>query len=183
MVPRRTLRQPVQFFKQQMFYPSWLTTSVTNEVILNLVASLNAVTQGSTFGQLYDQYCIKGISATLIPRGNVDGVGTPLSSPVFSCIDYDGNFPATIADLNQYQSARQTRGTSLHKRYIKPKVLQSAYQTALSTGYSPKSNVWIDCNDNQVPHYGIVFATEPTPSQVVSYDLKVIYYLAFKNVR
>lgn len=183
LIKRVGLRQPIQYFKQTQYYQNWLTTSTTIEVLQNVIFTLSAVSQANTFQNLYDQYCIKGVKCTLIPRGNVDVVATPYGSPTFSCIDYDGNFPASISALNEYQSAKQTRSTSLHKRYLKPKVSLTTYQSPAFNSYAPRGNMWIDCGTPAAQHYGLTYAVLPTPAQTVSYDLKVEYYLAFKNVR
>lgn len=126
---------------------------------------------------------IKGISAVLIPRGNVDGVSQPFSTPTWSILDYDGNFPTTIAGMNQYQNVRMKRGTSLHKRYLKPAVAPAVYNTLTTTAYAVKKNVWLDCAFPNVPHYGLAFGVDNTPAQAISFDLKVTYYICFKNVR
>lgn len=177
------LRQPVQFFKQLMYYPAWLTSSTTVDVIQNINFTLNAVTQASTFTALYDQYCIKGIKATLVPRGNVDGVSQPFSTPTFSILDYDGSYPTTITGMNEYQNVKMTRGTSLHKRFLVPATQLELFQSSIATAYSPKKKQWIDCATPNVPHYGLAYGVSPTPGQAISWDLKVEYYLAFKNVR
>lgn len=182
-MPSRGIRQPVQFFKQTQYYPAWLTTNTSTEVIQNIQFSLGALTQGTTFADLYDQYMIKGISAVLIPRGNVDGVSQPFSTPTWSILDYDGNFPTTIAGMNEYQNVRMKRGTSLHKRYLKPAVAPAVYNTLTTTAYAVKKNVWLDCAFPNVPHYGLAFGVDNTPAQAISFDLKVTYYVAFKNVR
>lgn len=180
---KRGIRQPVQFFKQMMYYPAWLTSSTTTEVLQNIVFSLNALTQAATFTALYDQYCIKGVKCVLVPRGNVDGIGNSFGSSTFSILDYDGTFPTTIAQMNEYQNAKMKRGTSIYNRYLVPACLPSVYNGVTTTAYSIKKKVWIDAANPAVPHYGLTFGVQPTPAQSISWDLKVEYYLAFKNVR
>lgn len=175
--------QPVQFFKQVQFYSAWLTSSTTVPVIQNIQFTLNALAQATTFQALYDQYQIKGVKCSLIPRGNVDGVSQPFSTPTFSIIDYDGSFPATIPEMNEYQNVKMKRGTDVHKRYLVPAILNELYSSPTSTAYGTRKNQWIDCANPAVPHYGLAFGVSPTPAQAISWDLKVTYYVAFKNVR
>jgi len=36
-----------------------------------------------------------------------------------------------------------------------PNILAEGYRTATSTGYSPKYGTWINCDDIEVPHFGL----------------------------
>lgn len=182
-------RQTIQYFKRSSYTPNWVQTSNVADVFKNLTVTLNGLPSSSEFTNLYDQYKIRGVKFTLIPRFNVaqatDGNTAPfqLPSQIYSVLDFDGNFPVTINDMFQYENLKMSRGTALHKRYFKPAVLPQVFN-GITTGYSISKNMWIDCQNDAIPHYGSticipqVNATEP-----LGYDLKVDLYVAFKNVR
>jgi len=176
------VRQPVHLFKRSVYVPSWLVSSTLGDVNQSLTSTLADVPAFADFTNLYDQYQFKGISFTLIPRFNVAEASTSAVPEIMSCIDYDGGYPTTIAGILQYPSLKTTRGTSLHKRYYKPGVLQATYDSAISTGYTTKKNCWIDAADTTVKHYGLGIVV-PQSAADLKWDLKLTYYLAMKNVR
>ena len=183
------IKQPVQFFTRTVYAPAQITTSSTVDTFGALQFNLNQIPNVAEFTALYDQYQIKGIQWTLLPRWNSGEGGDPtvvnnnLISPVFTVLDYDdATAPSSLDDLMQYQNLKQTRNAVPHRRYFKPQVLISNYRTALTTGYAPKKNQWLDIAQPDIPHFGLKYGI-PVNGESMKYDVMVKYYLAFKNVR
>lgn len=183
---RRSRVQKIQTFKRSVYIPNWINTLTVSDTAFQFNPQLSDVPDHSEFTKLYDQYSIRGVSFKLVPRWNVTQslpTGTiPYLPPsqVMSCYDYDGQAPTTIQAILQYPSLRMTRGTSTHTRYLKPAVLNMAYQSTVATAYAPKWNQFIDTTNDTVPHYGIA-GMIPAIGVTYSYDLFATYYLAFKN--
>lgn len=183
--PFRRIAQPVQYFKRTTYTTNWLATNTGLDMFKNLTIKLDDVPAHTEFTNLYDQYKIAKVVATLIPKFNSVDPLNPSSivvPPTWSVLDYDGTFPTTENAMLQYQNLHQIPGMRWHKRVFRPRFLTEQYN-GLTTAYSPKTG-FIDCNYASVPHYGATFMSLPTGGEAVyGYDLKVVYYLAFKNVR
>lgn len=183
----RGIRQPVQYFKRSVWLPNWITTTAVTDSFAALKFNLSQVPQFTEFTQLYDQYCIKGVKFELIPQFDSANVALTTSQNVinqnYSCIDYDDvSVPSGLDTLLQYQNVQRCPSTRIMKRYIKPKVATQVYSTALTTNYSSKSNVWLDCTQPDTEHYGVKFGFTGGPI-TQKYGLRMIFYMAFKNVR
>lgn len=187
----RKIKQPVQYFTRTQFISGQFAVvpgGVATGQGINF--QLGNVPANAEFTALYDQYQIKAVKITLIPRisGNfvTDNTSTAQMGNVWSVLDYDdGNTPANLAVLLQYQNLKRTRLGQVHTRYLKPAVTQEIYATGIATAYSPKKNVWLDVANVNVEHYGMKLWLDAMPAGgvTVTYDATVKYYLAFKNVR
>jgi len=180
---RRGLIQPVQFFKRSVYLPGWSATG-TSDVPGSFVFKLSDIPSASEFTNLYDHYKINLVKWTIIPRGNTSDVTTAGNSMgVFTAIDYDSNTtPTSLDDLLEYQNMRMTRSTQQHKRVFRPLARDGIIGSA-SALVSGQYRGWIDCTADTVPHYAIKYWFQALPTGTQQYDLKVDYYLAFKNVR
>lgn len=192
---KRGVRQPIQYFKRSVYLSGNILSSTANDVFQALNFTLSQVPSYTDFTTLYDQYRINGIKWTLIPRGNTaeitaaSGASTVFqgqSTGVFSAIDYDDNTaPTSINQLCEYQNMKMTRATQLHSRYLKPRVNTTGI-TNIGTGVTgPMMNTrgWLDCDFINVPHFGLKLALQQAVNYNLTYDVKIDFYLAFKNVR
>jgi len=194
MIGRR-IAQPVQYFKRSVYLSGNIVTSVTSDTFTNQFFALSSVPNYTEFTNLYDQYKINAVKVTLIPRGNTaeitasSGASTVFqgqSVGVFSVIDYDDT--AVLANINeacQYQNMKMTRATQQHSRFLKPRfnLLSVTNQGTGATGASQNTRGWLDCDYINVPHYGVKWALQQNVNYNLTYDVKIDYYLAFKNVR
>lgn len=178
----RRVPNPVHYFKRTAYYSGYINGSTLADVGGNLIGQLSQVPNFGEFTALFDMYKILGMRFRFSPRANSAEVGTNQGLIKFmTAIDYDSSTTTgTMADLLQYESLKVTQSNREHVRYIKPRIAQSVYQSALTTGYSPGRG-WIDCENNTVPHYGLRFLLQQLPAGNQSYDIQVTYYLAFKN--
>lgn len=182
------IRQPVQYFTRTAFYGSLFTVGTSAPAPAVSQFSLNQVPNFSEMTQLYDQYQIKAIKYTLIPKFTNNelniggGASAGILGNVWSVLDYDDSTtPLTLQELLQYQNIKRTRQDKVHKRYFKPKVAQT-----IGSNISPKANVWLDCNTASTPHFGVKLwfdALAGVSNTNITFDLVVKYYMAFKNVR
>ena len=192
---RRRPAQPVQLFKRVQYLTGFLSNNTASDTYGSMTFNLNSVPGASEFTHLYDQYMIKALKVSFIPRGTTSDLGNPVALPgytgqsvgVFSVIDYDDNDnPTSIQQLCEYQNMKMTRSHQVHSRYFKPKLLMAGPTTSAGTviGSTMVRKVqWIDCDSVLVPHYGLKYALQQAPNVAQQFDVKVEYYLAFKNVR
>lgn len=182
----RRIKQPVQYFTRQRYVTSFIVVPPgAGATGFATSFKLNDLVNSSEFTQLYDQYMIKGIKVSLIPRysQNPSAPVPAQGGNVWSVLDYDDvTAPTTIDTLMQYQNVKRTRTHMVHSRYFKPAVAAEIFNTGLTTNYNPKKNVWLDCNLDTTEHYGIKWWVDQTNAGV-TLDLQVKMYLAFKNVR
>lgn len=186
---RAGVRQPVHYFKRTDYNSGFVVANSTGDVFASYAIQLAQIPDVGDFTSLYDQYQIKMVKWTLIPRGTSSDVGTGTTTAqsmgVFSAIDYDDNtVPTSIDELAQYQNMKMTRSVQMHKRVFRPRIRLagiSAAGTVVNT--NPTRGVWCDCNNTTIPHYGLKYALQQLPNGTQTYDLKVDFYIAFKNVR
>lgn len=176
----RRIKQPTQYFTRSVYLPGYYSlpaSGVAAGAAINF--SLSQLPNVTEFTGLYDQYKIKAVKCTLIPRHTEVLAGTTnLQGNMWSVLDYDdSNVPSNLDELLQYQNIKRTRMNQTHTRYFRPMT-----RTILSTGYSPKRNQWIDCSDTTVEHRGVKFWFDSRLAPV-TFDVQIKYYCAFKNVR
>lgn len=184
-------RQPVQTFKRSNYLSGWTTSSTTADIYGTYFASLNQIAGVSDFSGLYDQFKIVGLKWQLIPRGNASdisptgGTSAAQSVGVFSVIDYDDSAPLTsLTQACQYQNMKMTRSHQVHSRYFKPRITPTIENGVGGTASALTTRGWLDVSTGaNVPHYGIKYVLQQAPNVAQTFDLKVDYYLAFKNVK
>lgn len=187
MARSRIMRGPsVHYFKRTAYYSGFINGSTLVDVGGRLIAQLSQVPNFGEFVALFDQYKIMGVKWRFSPRANSAEVGTNQGLVKFmTAIDTDGapaGAPAPVmTDLLQYESLKVTSSNREHVRYVKPRIASTVFNTALTSGYAPRT-AWIDCENNTVPHYGLSYVLQQLPAGNQSYDIQVTYYLAFKNV-
>lgn len=175
--------QPVQFFKRSTYQTNWIVNDTITNSFKDLTFTLADVPNHTEFTSLYDQYKLSKVVFTLIPKFNSNEPFTGIVPPTWSILDYDGAFPNTPTAMLQYTNLHMVPGQKWHKRVLVPKFPNSVYKSSVTSGYQPNTG-FLDCNDDTVPHYGATVMLMPTGVEgPFAYDLKVTYYLSFKNVR
>lgn len=185
---RSKVKQPVQYFTRTAFFPAIFTATTTSAAGAGSQFRLSDLPSITEFTTLYDQYQIKGIKYTLIPKFSQadlqisSGSASAILGNVWSVIDYDDvNTPVALTELLQYQNLKRTRMDGVHSRYLVPKV-----NITMGANTQPKARQWLDVAVTTTPHYGIKLwfdALSGVTNTEIKYDLMVKYYLAFKNVR
>lgn len=179
----KKIKQPVHFFTRTAYRPAYFALPAGGAAVGTAINfKLSDLPNASEFTQLYDQYQIKGVKITLIPRYTDVNVGQTQGN-VWSVLDYDdSNVPTSIDTLMQYQNVKRTRMNQIHSRYLKPAVSKEVYATGIATSYSMAKNTWMDAANDSVEHYGIKMWFD-TRQVLTTIDVQLKFYLAFKNVR
>jgi len=159
---------------------------------------LNMIPQVATFTSLYDEYRIDGVEFTLVPRaniniasGNLAGTGQNtvanayLPRLIIAKDHDDATVPASYNALREYGNSKEyyVQNGRVIKVYIKPAVAQQIYNGVTSAN-SERFSPWIDCANNNVPHYGIKVALPASAiANYITLDVTVRYLLSFRQVR
>lgn len=145
------------------------------------------------FTALFDEYKIIGVRCQIFAGFNSSQLSAAPNLPVlFMIADYDDvNSLVSSASALEYQNCKVVtlgRDSSMSgvQWYCKPKVQIQTYRTAVTTGYSPKPNQWIDNEQTDVPHYGMKFWIDPMAN--TAYDFGRVefiwtYRILCRNVR
>nr|WPR18779.1 MAG: capsid protein [Chemarfal virus 102] len=182
---RKTLKQPVQYFKRSAWLPNWLTTAAGADSFASINFRINQLPQFTEFTQLYDQYKINGVKLEIIPQydsANVGAIGTNQISQNYLINDYDDVLvPTTMDTLMQNQTVKRCPSTAVMKHYIKPCIAMQVFNTGITSTYAARRG-FVDCNSADTEHYGVKlgFTSNPLAQR---YGLRMTFYLAFKNVR
>jgi len=104
--------------------------------------------------------------------------------------DYDDAVAEAIVVLKERVGVkcRILQPNKTIKITTKPAVSIQTYRTALTAGYGPKWNQWIDCAQTDVPHYGLKVAfdcnaQDPVDTQPFRVRIENKYYFTLKDVR
>lgn len=187
----KKIKQPVHFYKRAQY--------TLNSIAITPGAAafgrsdnfkLSQITSSNEFTQLYDQYQIKAVKVQFIPRFTEAAIfgstTTAQIGNIWSCIDYDdATPPANVSTVLQYQNVKRTQMNKIHTRYLRPMVATEVFATGIASAYAPKRNIWLDCTNADVEHYGLKMWVDgiPASSPPIVFDVVATYYLAFKNVR
>lgn len=162
---------------------------------------VSSLPQISTLASLFDSYKINGVSQKLTLLQVGDGLSS--NNPciqVATVKDYDGDTVGALSwnDLLQRPNCKihnLVAGTTRNSTttYITPKILNSVYNSAVSTAYStPKGKQWIDMGNLSVPHYSLINginiyenATPGTPGtqSATVWQTETTYYLSLKSIK
>jgi len=153
--------------------------------------ALDQVPGYAEFTALFDQYRITKVIHRFFPiskaftQTNVASGGAINVPPRFiTAVDFDDSTTAAFNDLRQYSTAEVVSCQTPVTRVIKPCVSTVVYESVGSSGYAPKSDVWISTNDPTVPHYGIKWSigqnTASGADNVFGYVPEVEFHLEFR---
>lgn len=189
--PRRGLapQSKVHFHKKTVYIRNWQTA--TNAAGFSVARTFQLTDLGGEvnyLSNLYQLYCIKGVKVEVIPQANSNEMGQSGAPMVHSAIDYGNNTATPTNTLMEYSSYRSTRGQRVHKRYFKPKILDTLYSGGITPAYaSHRGDQWLSVETNQslgCPHFCLKInsdAIQTGGDLTMYYDLKTTYYLAFKS--
>ena len=71
---------------------------------------------------------------------------------------------------------------------IRPAILAQTYRTAVTTGYAPKFNTFIDMTNTDVPHYGLKYSVDfngitAVAASLWQFRIDKQYFFTCKDVR
>lgn len=194
------IRRQVHMFKRTTYLGNYTASisslGVPSPVAASFSYTLAQLPNYTDFTGLFDQYKITGAKLTLTPALS-EGISSPLFgtnaalgySRVHSVVDYDdASIPTSEDQLLEYGSHKSTAPFKTHTRFIKPKVLQEVYRSAIATSYAPRSGMYLDMTTPDVPHYGLkVWISAPNTSAgtagSITYKAYLTLYFNCKNTR
>lgn len=178
--------QKIYLYKRLSGFYATITVGSISPTLQAFEFRLNQVPNYTEFTALYDQYKINAVKITFLPEqtqsvslstaNNATG-----SARFFSVVDYnDSAAPSSIDQLREYQSCKFTSIFKPHKRYFKPRILDS------SGIYNP-GRPWLSTQTGaSITHYALKIGIEPTQATVATVDqftVEVKYYLSFRTVK
>lgn len=184
------------------YFKTCLWTGPTNVAITDTtlfgakVFQLYEATHHTKYTQLFDQYKILKVIWTV--RFQYDAptldpnYATVLTLPIlrYAFDADDAGVPTSINQLNcsQYYHEKQLSWSKPLMLKFHPKPLFSMYETAVATGYSPKS-AWISTTDSAAHHFGLKYCFDASMGGGTGLNtlgrcqLTTRYYVAFKNLK
>lgn len=149
------------------------------------------------FVQMFDQYRIKWVRCTFRPvlttvvnrpyDDTTAGSAVNQIPKLVTCIDRDDITSAfTYYELKTKQGARENLATKTVSFKFVPNRLVMVYVDPVTTGYKidSEANAWIDCANNNVPHYGLKYALEvATPKDAYQYEFTWHAMVQFRSRR
>jgi len=177
--------QKVYMFKRMTGIFGQLTISNINDTFDGYNFSLSDLPNVTEFTSLYDVYKINAVKIVFIPQmtqnislSTVNNAAA--NARFFSAIDYtDSTGPTSMDQLRQYQSCKYTSCLRTHKRYFKPRIMDSG------AAYNP-GKPWIATSSPNVNYFGLYIGVEPMSASVtptMAYSIECTYYVSFKNVK
>lgn len=176
--------QKLYLFKRNVDFGLLIIDNI-NPTFIAYNFSLSDIPSVIDFTRLYDVYKLNAVKITFRPQmtqnislGTINNANA--NARFFSALDYnDGTPVTTIDELREYQSVKCTPILRQHKRYLRPKIVDSAGI------YNPGSK-WIATTSPATDYFGIKVAVEPMDSSGVTsmqYSIECVYYMSFKNVK
>ena len=148
----------------------------------------------SEFTNLFDSFRILAVKITFYPPYNIAWLPASANAPIgefYSIIDYnDAVSPSSTSDMNQYQTLHRTWANRPHRRYLKPKLLQTGLvngDTTFSALTTVNGKPWLDMYSSQTArYYGVKIAwASSVGSDVKAFDVRVTatYYFQGRYVK
>lgn len=178
-------RQKIHNFKRH-FVTTWTLASaaVTTNQWAFMLGSLPNYTD---FTNLFDQYRMKAVSMSIIPRFSEVDQTTRTDTQLYSVIDRnDSTALASVNEALEYESCKHTKISKTHRRYFKLNTLSDVGSSAgggtgfIATKFSP----WINSANTNIWHYGcktIADATGIGANCVM--DVYFTVYIQCRNVK
>lgn len=153
--------------------------------------ALNKALDFNDFPQLYDRYQLKGVRIKIVPLQNVSTAGgTGLLPTMCYAQDFDDvNTPASYEEVARKGFAKTKTLSRPVSIYIKPKVAREIYRPGISSAYESAKAPWLDCNNADVPHYGLKmwFKNTLLPSNATGalqcFRFETTYYIACRDTQ
>ena len=182
LVMYKTPKDPIRLYKRHSDYFALPVNGVTGAYGA-LVFTLASVPGSAEFTTLYDQYKINAVSVCFYPKQTavtslITTDNIRANARIATAIDYnDDTVPLTMDVLREYESCEVDVIVNKHERYIpKPLFLNNSGQNV---------NGWVSTANPSTRFYGLKYGIEPTQAVGASftYNVEVVYYLAFKNTK
>lgn len=148
---------------------------------------LSYLPNASEFGNLYDQFKITYVVHRFFLE--VDPSAQTASGAVYPKLyyvrDQDSLGLLSLAELRE-RSNLKIKVLSPNRPVIvkyKPNCLTEIYRGAVSTSYQPKWNTWLDMVNQDVSHFGLIFAIDDFKNTNYKLSVQSTIYFACRNTR
>lgn len=150
---------------------------------------LSSVIQEHDITQMFDRYKIVGVALKILYQNNNSSVAgnQPLPAMWYAFDGDDSTVPTQYQDVmvKGYCKQMVLNGTTFRSWYCKPRVDKLVYQEGLTSAYTSERAPFIDCNSDDVPHYGFKAWIANWSVLAIDHVLRIqpIYYLALKDTQ
>lgn len=177
---------------------SYSVPALATELDVGFHFTLDEIINVNEFTVLFDRYKIDYVVCKFQLITNPDAAYLPNSviansnnfyPKLWWYVDPDDANPLTLAQIKERQNVkcRVMRPNQVISVRVKPAVLLQTYRTALTTGYAPKYNTFIDCGTVDVPHYALKFVldTNGVAAAAIGMAMRIEkrYFFTMKDVR
>lgn len=154
---------------------------------LGLQFQLNQLPNNTEF-DLYDQYRIRYVKVMFTSNTqpvNNNSTSNQVAPQLITAVDYDdATTPTSLDNLYNYNNCKihgaLTPMIPYFARSVKPMVAQAVF-AGVTSGYSPRSDVWLDTAKKDIPHYGIKVALNTPPNAASGIIVvQAVFYCEFK---
>jgi hypothetical protein len=175
---------PLHTFKvmQTDIRTSWHTTSTGGEINSALVFEANQIDNFNNFSSIFDQYRVDLLEVWIVPQLPVVTQSANRGGVSISVVDFTDGNTATVAVLQEYESALVSHTGSGHYRRFTPHVNVTAYAGG-SAEFINVTAPWVDCAFPDVEFHAVKFSTTATSGAAVPYDLFLRAHISFRQVR
>lgn len=182
----RIRRNPVYSFVRTKQLTS-INLQTASDTLGRITFQLDNLDNYTEFTNLFQQFRILGVKLTFVPyvtSNDANPIATTYVMPnIHTVIDHDDSgTPANLAEIMQFRNHRMTRLNRVHSRYIKPSILMSAYETALTSAYIPKWKQWVSTDDYTTPHYGLKYFIDQS-STALTIRVFAKFYFQCKDLK
>lgn len=188
-VSRANLRNDIYYFRRWIRNPETIVGNATyNPYISAYAFTFNQLVNVGEFTSLFDQYMITRIQVRWFLRIDPSAqTAATASYPRHYCFkDWDDS--GLPIDLNAFREHSKCQVRVMHPNRpivvtYKPAVLIQLYETLTNAAYGPKWRQWIDCNDPDVPHYGLKWAIDDLTNTNYRVTTEVRYWFKMRGAR
>lgn len=170
-----------------------ITQNSATAVLGDIAFTLSDLAQVSTLTSLFDQYRIEEVQLRIRPHSNA--ISTFTLSAATEAVPYmlwvidrdDSSVLGTLTQLQEYDQVRQVEGYESLDIILRPSIAPAVFAAGAFSGYGiEESEMWIDCSNTAVPHYGCKFginALDVSTTASWKWEVCAWYKVSFKNVR
>jgi hypothetical protein len=174
LIPRQISNQ-VHWFRSSST-SSFLSSTAVN-TLQGIFFSFNQIPGYTDYQTVFDEYAIIACVVRIYPAAS-----TALSDvgKLTTCIDYDDANLISAAQIREYGTCMETKGSVGQTRVVYPRIANALYSGTFTSFGSTRS--WIDIASPAVQHYGLKVAVDPT-SIAIPYDTDVQYTFCCRSNR
>lgn len=153
------------------------------------VFKMSDVPNVAEFSALFDSYSLSKVVVKFKAAVNQLNTGSNASTlfvpDFFVAADYDSQTnPTSANDVRQYPNVKYCKANQDITYVLRPRVLTQVFRSAVTTGYMVNnSGVWLDFDQNDIPHYGLVYyASSAVATNQFGYHVEATYYFKCRGV-